>query len=490
MSELLKKATEVQNINLGRIYSMAEEKNLRPVFHLASPCGWINDPNGFSYYRGKVHLFFQYHPYGNKWGPMHWGHAVSTDMLNWNFLPVALAPDTEADMDGCFSGTAMEDDGNHVLIYTGVIEKNGIQHQCMAIGDGIEYRKVDFNPIISSKNIPFEYDVAHFRDPKAWKENGIYYIAAVIKTEDKSGAIALFSSNNLESWEFISIIDRSACSLGMMWECPDVFSLDGCDVIIVSPQEMKEDLEKGWHDGNNSVYMTGTLPRDTWEFKRNNVCQIDYGIDFYAPQTTLLPDGRRVLVAWMHSWESYSTPENYSWTGMMTLPRELEIKNGILFQKPVSELEALRKDKISGSEQLDFCSDGISIPKICGRHFDMGLTLNNVSSDSGWFRIHFAEDENFFTEIKIDFTNKEISFDRSRSGTRKECENFRKFKFSISSVEKFDVRLVCDINSAELFVLGGRYAFTNVFYTPSSADGISFASEKQICFDYEFYSLK
>ena len=385
---------------------------------------------------------------------------------------------------------AMEDDGNHVLIYTGVIEKNGIQHQCMAIGDGIEYRKDDFNPIISSKNIPFEYDVAHFRDPKAWKENGIYYIAAVIKTEDKSGAIALFSSNNLESWEFVSIIDRSACSLGMMWECPDVFSLDGCDVIIVSPQEMKEDLEKGWHDGNNSVYMTGTLPRDTWEFKRNNVCQIDYGIDFYAPQTTLLPDGRRVLVAWMHSWESYSTPENYSWTGMMTLPRELEIKNGILFQKPVSELEALRKDKISGSEQLDFCSDGISIPKICGRHFDMGLTLNNVSSDSGWFRIHFAEDENFFTEIKIDFTNKEISFDRSRSGTRKECENFRKFKFSISSVEKFDVRLVCDINSAELFVLGGRYAFTNVFYTPSSADGISFASEKQICFDYEFYSLK
>lgn len=97
MSESLKKATEAQNANLGRIHSMAEEKNLRPVFHLASPCGWINDPNGFSYYSGKVHLFFQYHPYGNKWGPMHWGHAESTDMLNWNFLPVALAPDTNAD---------------------------------------------------------------------------------------------------------------------------------------------------------------------------------------------------------------------------------------------------------------------------------------------------------------------------------------------------------------------------------------------------------
>lgn len=488
MNDFLNNATEKQFQCLKKISSIEEEKIRRPHFHFASPCGWINDPNGFSFYKDKLHLFFQYHPYSNKWGPMHWGHAVSCDFLTWEFLPIALAPDSKADIDGCFSGTAIEDDGKHVIAYTGVIDENTIQNQLIAIGDGINYKKMNCNPVITYKDLPFEFDKAHFRDPKIWKENGEYYIAAVIKTNDKSGALILFKSNNLIEWKFVSVIDKSNCSFGMMWECPDYFSFNKKDVIIISPQEMKEDLQLGFHDGNNSVFMIGEMDKKNWKFNRENIYQIDYGMDFYAPETTLLPDGRRIMIGWMHNWEAISTPDEYLWSGMMTLLRELNIEDGRIFQSPIRELNNRRKNKFSGKGILD--NGKITLLKnVKGRFFDFEIDLENITQQSGVFEIQFACDEKYCTVIKFDFENLEISFDRSKSGTRKDCNNFRKFKFEIPINKKIDIRLICDISSAELFLCKGKYAFTNVFYTPYTADQIKFISKKNLSFDYNFYTL-
>ena len=112
----------------ARQYEEKREKEIketeRPAFHLTPRIGWMNDPNGFSYFAGKYHMFYQYHPYSTKWGPMHWGHAVSDDLLHWENLPAALAPDTEYDKDGCFSGSAItREDGRHLLLYTGVVKE-------------------------------------------------------------------------------------------------------------------------------------------------------------------------------------------------------------------------------------------------------------------------------------------------------------------------------------------------------------------------------
>lgn len=488
MSKLLDDANLIQKECLGRIDSTDELKSLRPRFHMASPCGWINDPNGLSFFNGRLHLFFQYHPYSNRWGPMHWGHAMSEDFLHWNFLPVAMAPDSEADTDGCFSGTAIEDDGKHVIVYTGVIEGNTIQNQSIAIGDGVEYKKFDGNPVITAANIPFEYDKAHFRDPKLWKENGLYYVAAVIKTDDGSGALLIFKSENLRNWEFVSVADRSSCRLGMMWECPDLFSLDGEDVIIISPQEMKEDLEQGWHDGNNSVSMIGKLDRSTWKFNRKIVKQIDFGIDFYAPETTLLPDGRRIMVGWMHRWEGFSTPDDYPWSGMMTLPRELKVKNGKLYQHPIKELDSMRCNPIKGKAVLESEKE-TTLEGVNGRFFDLELKMKDVGKNSGILDIKIACDDVHCCDLKIDFENLEISFDRSKSGTRKDCESFRRFRFELPVDGMFDLRMVCDISSAEVFVSDGEYAFTNVFYAPKDATEIRFVTSENLSFDYNFYTL-
>ena len=134
----------------------------RPDFHLSPRTGWMNDPNGFSYYKGQYHMFYQYYPYESKWGPMHWGHAVSDDLLHWEYRPAALAPDEAYDRDGCFSGSAIElPDGRHLLMYTGVVKEHlgnddyqEVQTQCIAVGDGTDYEKYGQNPVLDEKDLP------------------------------------------------------------------------------------------------------------------------------------------------------------------------------------------------------------------------------------------------------------------------------------------------------------------------------------------------
>jgi len=164
MDEKLNSAQAKQNELLEIIEGSSEIKSQRPVYHFATPGGWCNDPNGFSQFENKVHLFYQYHPYSTKWGPMHWGHVTSSDMLHWELQPIALAPETDGDSKGCFSGTAMDDGGKHLIAYTGVSNngKSDIQNQCVAIGDGTVYKRISLSPVITAADIPFDYSTENF----------------------------------------------------------------------------------------------------------------------------------------------------------------------------------------------------------------------------------------------------------------------------------------------------------------------------------------
>ena len=243
MSIELKKANEYEKAEQEKI--PVEEK---PAFHVAAPVGWINDPNGFSWYQGQIHLFYQYHPYTTEWGPMHWGHSVSDDMIHWKNMPSVLAPDQEYDKRGCFSGSAVEKDGKHVLIYTGVsnvqMENGSIQerqNQCIAYGDGEIYVKSPQNPVITGDMLPADCSKIDFRDPKVWKKGENYYLIVGNKNSEQKGQVVLFSSKNLEKWKFETVLaENSTGQIGTMWECPDFFELDGTHFLICSPQNMTE----------------------------------------------------------------------------------------------------------------------------------------------------------------------------------------------------------------------------------------------------------
>lgn len=235
-----------QTLRDARRYEEAMAQNItdqeRPEFHLSPRVGWMNDPNGFSYYKDKFHLYYQYYPYDSQWGPMHWGHVVSDDLLHWEYLPSAIAPDMPYDYVGCFSGSAIElPDGKQLFMYTGVrkeVQPGGgvrdIQTQCLATGDGMDYEKDPRNPILTVEDMPENSSPFDFRDPKMWKcEDGSYRCVTVNDRADGTGGrILLYRSEDGYDWKFESIMLSNDGRFGKMWECPDFFTLDGKDVVL------------------------------------------------------------------------------------------------------------------------------------------------------------------------------------------------------------------------------------------------------------------
>ncbi|MBQ6215547.1 MAG: glycoside hydrolase family 32 protein [Lachnospiraceae bacterium] len=490
-SKMLQKARDFEKKYLP--YTASEQ----PLFHLTGGIGWINDPNGFAPYKGEYHLFFQYYPYNTKWGPMHWGHVKTKDFIRWERLPAALAPDTDYDRDGCFSGSSVElPDGRQLLMYTGVRNirrRNGMidsfQTQCLAIGDGIDYEKLDLNPVIDATLLPEGGSEHDFRDPKIWRESDKYYAVVGNRCADGSGTILLYQSKDALNWEYVSVLAACHNQYGRMWECPDFFPLDGKHVLLVSPQEMAA-IGLEFHPGNANVCLIGKYDRKAHHLNREYVQAIDYGLDFYAPQTLLTEDGRRVMIAWMQNWEtSSSKPQELRFMGQMTLPRELSVRNGRLFQNPVRELESCRGVKIDYHNVL--INGEASLRGISGRCMDMTVTVRpgNERSIYKWFRLYVAKDGENFTMIRYRPDIGTLKVDRTHSGFPHDIVNIREFPVRQNDGE-IKIRVVMDRYSMELFVNDGEQAASFVLYTPQEANAVSFSSDGSVLVDVEKYDLE
>ena len=211
----------------------------RQQFHISTPGGWLNDPNGLCYFKGYYHVFYQFHPYSAEWGPMHWGHVRSRDLVHWEQLPVALVPGDPEDTGGCFSGSAIVKDGRLYLIYTGhhYFDDGDQDHfwenQNLAYSDdGIHFTKSKHNPIITA---PAD-NTQHFRDPKVWQKDGYYWLILGSQATDGLGRALLYRSTNLILWENQGPIAKAkvADSEGFMWESPDFFRDNDTDILLYS----------------------------------------------------------------------------------------------------------------------------------------------------------------------------------------------------------------------------------------------------------------
>lgn len=335
MSELLRRAQRTLEQSHESVNG-----EFRPRYHLCVPSGWLNDPNGFGFYQGRYHLFYQYHPYAPVWGPMHWGHWSSEDLLHWRVEPVALAPDQPYDAEGCFSGTSLEADGVFYLVYTGVSKREGdgacVQQQCLAMSrDGIHFEKYAGNPIISSDMLPPGAAPQDFRDPKVFRDaEGFHLVAA--SRGNSGGQLLRYSSADMIHWRYDGVFLEG---LGDMAECPDTFAQDGQTVVVACLMNADE---KRYGCKQPVVYAAGRVCGGRFQ-PAHPFRTVDQGMDFYAPQTLALHDGRQVMIGWAYTWAHHWPIPSHGWAGMMTLPRECRLLAGRMEQRPLRELAQLRR---------------------------------------------------------------------------------------------------------------------------------------------------
>ncbi|MDF2871916.1 MAG: sucrose-6-phosphate hydrolase [Anaerocolumna sp.] len=462
----------------------------KQAFHVCAPVGWLNDPNGFSLYNGEYHLFFQYHPYSVVWGPMHWGHVKTKDFIKWEQLACALAPDTEYDGQGCFSGSAVEWNGKHVLVYTGVIDKiesdgthSICQTQCVAIGDGNNYEKNLQNPVITPDSLPEGSSLADFRDSKAWVDGDYIYTVVGSRAKDGSGQIPLYRTKDLENWEFISIIDSCNNEYGKMWECPDFFPLNGKQVLIISPQEVQA-ANTEFHNGNNTACFIGNYDTELHKFTREKVQTIDYGLDFYAPQTVETEDGRRIMIGWLQSWDNHLFPHKFGWSGMMSIPRELRIEKGRLCQVPIKEIANYYTDSVSYTNLS--VQNVMKLDGVCGRYNDLNVHIHG--GDYKVFRIQLACGGGKYTSLIYDKEKNTFTMDREFSGLTKDVISTRTIKI-IENQESIKIRVVMDHYSVEVFINDGQQVLSMLIFTDIEADGIEFVSEGCAVVDIERHEI-
>ena len=466
--------------SMGQLPSDYQEKH-RPQFHFSPPQAWMNDPNGMVYYDGEYHLFYQYYPYASIWGPMHWGHAVSKDLIHWENLPIALYPDKHGLI---FSGSAVIDWNNTsglgtvdkpamvaIFTYHNMVGertgRNDYQTQGIAYSTdrGRTWKVYEGNPVLPNQGI------RDFRDPKvSWHEPTGRWVM-ILSAKNR---VQIYTSPDLKAWSFASEFGKdSAPQLGV-WECPDLFPLQvhGKEtekwVMIVSHGG------GGPNGGSCTRYFVGDF--DGKEFRSDypveQINWLDYGKDNYAGVTwSDIPqsDGRRLFLGWMSNWQYATKVPTTKWRSAMTVARTLELKqttSGLrLFSRPVRELEGLR-----GSGEV-FSSRMIEgeerIRNVSASRSEIELTFDLSASDSKFFGLELSNSLGEHIRIGVDQASSLIIVDRSNAGKMTFSQDFpglHYIPYEAAANGEMKWHLLIDNSSLELFVDDGAIAVTDIFF--------------------------
>ncbi|GGZ14263.1 hypothetical protein GCM10007049_02640 [Echinicola pacifica] len=439
----------------------------RPQYHFSPPEQWMNDPNGMVYLDGEYHLFYQHYPDSNVWGPMHWGHAISTDMIHWEHLPIALYPDS---LGYIFSGSAVIDHGNTsglgtngidpmIAIYT-YHHQEDPQSQGIAFSNdkGRSWTKYDKNPVLKSPGIP------DFRDPKvSWYEdadgNGKWIMTLAVKDR-----ISFYSSPNLIDWKHESDFQPDWAAYGGVWECPDLFTLKTTGgeekwVLLVS-------INPGGPNGGSATqYFIGDFDGGQFSAEGEKVKWIDYGTDNYAGVTwSNIPenDGRRLFLGWMSNWQYANIVPTTEWRSAMTLPRSLELisiaDEDYLASRPVAEISNLLSQNATSNENPILLENPLAEIKL-------------KASDAGNKSIVLSNKEGESLLISMDM--EQLKIDRSKAGKVDFSEVFSAIQHApLEGLKVEEVTLYLDRSSIEIFINDGEMVMTTIFFPSSSFNSV------------------
>lgn len=448
--ELIQRIKECRERNIDTV----NKDKWRNSYHIMAPIGWINDPNGLCEFNGEYHCFYQYSPLDPLGGLKFWGQYTSKDLVNWEEREVAIYPDIAEDKDGVYSGSAFVKDDTIYFFYTGNVKHEG-DHDYILSGreqnvilitskDGINFSEKKV--LLRNEDFPGNMSL-HVRDPKVWEEDGTYYMVLGARDKDSEGCILIYKSNDLYNWTFHSIPAGQEGNMGYMWECPDIFNLNEKDIFMFSPQGLEEEGHK-YKNVYQSGYSIGKFIDDKEKLQLSDFIEIDRGFDFYAPQTFEDSKGRRIMIGWMGVPDAVEhknpTIENF-WQHQLTIPRELVLKGDKVYQIPVKELEALRKDfkEIKDVSLLE----EVTLELFQSNTFELKLDFENTTE----FIIEFREN------CKLSFKEGLFKLELGKSGYGRDER-----AVEIKSVNK--LQIFSDNSSLEIFLNDGEEVFTTRIY--------------------------
>lgn len=446
-SDLMARRIEKAQIEIDKMKDTVKKGSMRQKYHFMPQTGWMNDPNGLIFFKGKYHYFFQFNPYNGFWDYMHWGHAVSEDLIHWEYLPLALAPSERYDdhqRGGCFSGSAIEHDGKLFLMFTGTTnEGNGFeQTQCIAYSeDGIHFEKYSGNPVLQApEGVPADF----FRDPKVWKHENTYYMICGGSKEGMARAL-LYKSEDMFHWEFFNVLAESRGEWGYMWECPDFYPVGDKYVLMFSPMGAGQ---------RTSVYLVGDFDYETGKFNYHISGEIDWGFDFYAPQSFLSEDGRRIIVGWANAWDwmpfwkDWGPTYKEGWCGFYNTPREVQLaEDNTLRFVPVRELHALREDeKVIKDVAL---MEKTEISPLDGTAFELLMEVDLTKTTADKICLELRSDGKKSAVLTCDLKKQEMELDRSNSDGWSAGKT--KSNLLLKNKENMKFHIYVDKSSIEIF---------------------------------------
>ncbi|TDD99358.1 glycoside hydrolase family 32 protein [Flavobacterium cellulosilyticum] len=444
------------------------DNDYRPDFHFTPQKNWMNDPNGMVYYAGEYHLFYQYNPNESVWGPMHWGHAISKDLVNWEELPIALYPDN---LGNIFSGSIVVDTNNTsgfktgsesplVAVFTHQNPANNKQTQSLAYSNdkGRTWTKYANNPVLVNNN------KADFRDPKVSWHKGTQKWVMTLAAGDE---IMFYTSTNLKNWEYKNSFGKNVGAHGGVWECPDLFKIKDINgqetwalLVSINPG--------GPNGGSGTQYFLGDFDGETFTSSQVETLWLDYGTDNYAGVTwSNEPNGRNLFIGWMSNWSYAQNVPTYSYRSAMTFPRTLhwQKSNGksIIVSKLATELiyatGATVIEKTDVPSDLELLDDAT----LGGGKFYLETTLDFSTINKA--NIKWGNKSSSVL-IEYDKANGELTLNRAESGFKFNNlnGNIIKCPYVLPASNQLKISMLVDKSSMEIFLNDGERVLTALVF--------------------------
>ncbi|HLK63856.1 MAG TPA: glycoside hydrolase family 32 protein [Bryobacteraceae bacterium] len=465
--------------------STSYDQPYRPQFHFSPLQNWTNDPNGLVYFDGEYHLFYQYNPFGDVWGHMSWGHAVSRDLMRWQELPVALREENGIMI---FTGSTVLDTHNSsgfcsggkpcmVAIYTGhtppAPPRAALQTQNLAYSNdhGRTWTKYSGNPVL-------DLHLSDFRDPHVfWSDQAKRWVMAVALPNDHK--VLLYGSPDLKAWERLSEFGPAGAT-GGQWECPTLTEVP----VEGSPRQTRWVLKVGLNPGglqggSGEQYFVGDF--DGMRFTNDNpsttTLWTDYGKDCYCALTFngMARSEVPVMIGWMNNWQYAAKVPTQPWRGQMTIPRRLQLRKlpeGLrLVQAPAETIQTLRGAHFSwrGTSIADL--NRALTGKIRGNSFELRSTVSGASAEVGW---RLLDGDGKFTTVG--YADGKLFVDRTKSGVTDFSNDFPARTSAPLALGDAPLQLtiLVDRSTIEVFAMDGAVAMTSLVYPPASAKGVEF----------------